>query len=386
MRRGGLGAVAAAAVALFASTGSASAAPAGPVVVVHLDGAIDGRLDDLLSAGMNQAAQTGSPAVVLDIDSKGGRSDAVDTALAAMHRSPAPVIAWLGSGARAQGAAARLLLGADAVAAADPGIAGAMPAPTVDAALRNLDGHTVVRQLTLVTLHTAGATTTEVRLDALGSFRQGLADPDAAFLLLILAIACVGLWAVHPANLLPLIGTVLAGAGAVAGLADLPVQWFGAGLIAAAVLLFIVDLMVTSHGVITGAGVLTLIAGGGMLVNRDAYAGGVSVWLLATCAGIVVGAYAFLLPRLIAVRRLPVVEPMDEMVGRVGTVAEPLQPDGLVRLGGTYWRARSSSARVRRGAQVEIVEVSGLRLVVRPLAPEARARAERTQQTPQPIA
>jgi membrane-bound ClpP family serine protease len=382
----GAGAAFAVAAAVLVTSAPAAAAAPHPVLVVHLQGDIDGRVGDLLSGGVRQAVADGSPAIIVDVDSKGGRSDAIDAVVATMRRAPMPVLAWVGPGEHAQGNATRVLLGADLVIAADGGgISGAVAAPSPGAALRLIDGRTVVRDLTLVTLHTAGATTIDLRLDALGSFRQGLADPDAAFLLLILAIACIGLWAVHPVNLLPLLGTLLAGAGAAAGLMDLPVQWFGAGLIAVAVLLFIADLVVTSHGVITAAGVLTLIAGGGMLVDRDAYAGGVSTWLLGACAAIVVGAYAFVLPRLIAARRLPVVEPMEELVGRVGTVTEALRPEGLVRLGGTYWRARSTVPRLKRGDRVRVVEVSGLRLVVTPEAPVAGRRGERTPQTPQPI-
>lgn len=382
----GAGLLLAAAAALL--THPVAAAPPSEVVVVHLSGSLDSRLADLATTALSTASGDSAAALVVALDSRGGRAADAATIAAGLRSAPLPTVAWIASGAHADGVAAQLLGAVDVVASpALPASApSAIQAPDLASALAALDGRSVLHGSRTWRLATAGASLRDVGLDGWGSFRQGLAEPDTAFLLLVLAIACLGLFAVHPANLLPLVAGGLAALGAVTGLLDLPAQWMGAAFIGLALLLFAADLAVPSHGVITAGGVALLIAGGAMLVDRTAYAGGVSAWLLGVCGALVVTAYAVLLPRLLAVRRMPVSEPLEELVGRVATVSEPLGPDGVVALGGTFWRARSVEGEVAAGERVIVVEAAGLRLTVASLPPSEAAETERTSQTPQPIA
>jgi len=53
------------------------------------------------------------------------------------------------------------------------------------------------------------------------------------------------------------------------------------------------------------------------------------------------------------------------MVGSQGEVVSPLAPEGLVRIKGELWQAKSASGRMDTGEEVTVVRQDGLKLVVR---------------------
>ena len=55
----------------------------------------------------------------------------------------------------------------------------------------------------------------------------------------------------------------------------------------------------------------------------------------------------------------------EGMIGLEGEVIEPLTPVGVIRVGGEYWKAKSVGENIAAGEEVEILEVDGLRLVVK---------------------
>ena len=65
-----------------------------------------------------------------------------------------------------------------------------------------------------------------------------------------------------------------------------------------------------------------------------------------------------------ALKEKPVVG-LPDMVGSKGEVVSPLAPDGLVKIRGELWVARSASGEVTLGMEVIVVEQERLKLVVR---------------------
>ena len=55
---------------------------------------------------------------------------------------------------------------------------------------------------------------------------------------------------------------------------------------------------------------------------------------------------------------------LPDMVGSQGEVVSPLAPEGLVRIRGELWMAKSAGGEIDVGAKVTIVEQDGLKLVV----------------------
>lgn len=65
-----------------------------------------------------------------------------------------------------------------------------------------------------------------------------------------------------------------------------------------------------------------------------------------------------------ALMKKPVIS-LPDMVNSKGKVASPLDPEGLVRIKGELWIAKSESGRVETGEEVTVVGQEGLKLVVR---------------------
>jgi len=69
-----------------------------------------------------------------------------------------------------------------------------------------------------------------------------------------------------------------------------------------------------------------------------------------------------------ALRRKPV-HGLTAMLGSEGKVVSPLVPEGLVRIKGELWRAKSASERMDAGEEVTVVRQDGLKLIVRKRSP-----------------
>jgi membrane-bound serine protease (ClpP class) len=65
-----------------------------------------------------------------------------------------------------------------------------------------------------------------------------------------------------------------------------------------------------------------------------------------------------------ALRRKPM-HGLTAMLGSEGKVVSPLVPEGMVRIKGELWRAKSASGRVDTGVEVTVMGQDGLKLVVR---------------------
>jgi len=69
-----------------------------------------------------------------------------------------------------------------------------------------------------------------------------------------------------------------------------------------------------------------------------------------------------------ALRRKPV-HGLTAMLGSEGKVVSPLVPEGMVRIKGELWRAKSASERMDTGEEVTVVGQDGLKLIVRKRSP-----------------
>jgi membrane-bound ClpP family serine protease len=67
-----------------------------------------------------------------------------------------------------------------------------------------------------------------------------------------------------------------------------------------------------------------------------------------------------------ALKKKPVAG-LSDMVGSQGKVVSPLDPQGVVRIKGELWKARSAGNRIDTGEEVTVVRQEGLKLIVRKL-------------------
>lgn len=239
-------------------------------------------------------------------------------------------------------------------------------APTVDHLLRRVHGRTVETALGPRRLRTADARVVAVGMDVTEEFLSLLSDPNVGFILLNIGIVGILAELYNPGAILP---GVVGGIALILGLASfaiLEVNVAGLLLIALAVLLFIADIKVPGHGVLTVGGVVAFIFGAILLTERQAPFLRISLQLIVAVALAMAAFSLFALGAgLRAQRRAPAMVGL-EVVGQVGVARSDLAPAGTVHVAGEEWSAVAVDGTIPAGQRVRVVGREGLRLYVEP--------------------
>jgi membrane-bound ClpP family serine protease len=112
-------------------------------------------------------------------------------------------------------------------------------------------------------------------------------------------------------------------------------------LVLVGIALFIVDLNVTNHGLLTAGGIVTLLAGGLALFGAGVPYSGVLLGAVVVAAMLMGGVLFGVLGSLRGLRGRPALTGKEGMIGEVGTVRSPVGVDssGWVFVHGELWRA-----------------------------------------------
>ena len=115
----------------------------------------------------------------------------------------------------------------------------------------------------------------------------------------------------------------------------------GAVLVVVGLALFIVDLSVTNHGLPTAGAILSLLAGGLVLLVADVPYADVLLGALGIVTMLMGGVLFGVLRSSRALRARPAITGKEGMIGEVGTVRSPigLKSEGWVFVHGERWRA-----------------------------------------------
>jgi membrane-bound serine protease (ClpP class) len=253
-------------------------------------------------------------------------------------------------------------------------------APSLPALLAELDGRTIEKGGASRRLATAEAEVATVEMSSFRRILSALAHPNLAYMLLSLGFLGLYFELMNPGAIVPGVVGALCLLLALPALAVLPVNYAGIALIFLAVVLFILEIQVTSFGLLTLAGILSLALGGLMLFDSPLPALRVSLPLVggvALFAGLVVGALMRLAWR---AQHDRVRTGNEGLVGELGRARTELGPPGLSRPGqvfvhGEIWNA-VSPAPVPAGTPVEVTAVTGLLVEVRPVPVTGRLGAD----------
>lgn len=240
-----------------------------------------------------------------------------------------------------------------------------MVAADLPALLDQLDGRSVSMGQASLTLRTKGATIREFEMGWRLELLKAISDPNIAMLLM--TIGTIGILAelYSPGAILPGVVGAISLIMAFYSLQSLPVNYAGVLLIVLGIVLFILEISVTSYGILTLGGLAAMVLGGLMLVKSDAPFMTVSLgFFLPTMMALAAVALAMAWLALKTKRRPPA-SGVERMVGSVGVARTDLLPHGQVFVQGELWEAVSETP-VRKGEDAEVISVEGLTLKVRP--------------------
>ncbi|MGQ0551071.1 MAG: NfeD family protein [Armatimonadota bacterium] len=238
--------------------------------------------------------------------------------------------------------------------------------------LRKLDGRTVDTDRGPARLRTAGARVVNRGMDVTERFLALLADPNIGFILMNVGILGIMVELYNPGAILP---GVVGGIALILGLASfaiLQVNAAGLLLIAFALLLFIADIKVPGHGVLTVGGVIAFIFGAILLTERQAPVLQISLRLIIGVAAVLAGFFLFAVGAGIRAQKGVAHVGGERLAGAVGIARSRLDPEGVVHVQGEMWTAVAVDGPIDDGQPVRVVALDGLRLRVKP---EPRASA-----------
>ena len=232
--------------------------------------------------------------------------------------------------------------------------------------LARLDGRTVRRfDGGTVVLRTAGARVVPVAMTLRQRVLSAIAHPNIAYLLLSLGMLglTIELWS--PGAILPGVVGGVALLLAFFALQLLPVNFAGLLLILLGLLLLALEIKVTSFGLLTAGGLLSLLFGSMILMDSRAPELQVSSSVVFPVV-IGFGSIGILLVRLgLTSQRRAAVTGAAGLVGQTARALTAIEPDvpGRVFVHGENWQATAAEA-IPEGARVTVTNIEGITLVV----------------------
>lgn len=205
--------------------------------------------------------------------------------------------------------------------------------------------------------------------------RQGIlaviSDPNISYILLLIGLAGLYFELSTPGAILPGVIGGISLLLAFFGLSTLPVNYTGILLIIFGVILFIAEIKVMSHGMLTVGGVISLIMGSLLLFDTTEPALKISLQVL--IPAVIVASAFFIVVIWLAVKAQmrKHFSGTEALIGIEASAVTEINTEGKVFVKGEYWKAASEKP-ISRGAKVKIIKVEGLKLIVEEIINEKR--------------
>ncbi len=345
-----------------------------PVVIyVTPNGAMAGSAGAIITMAAHASAMAPETAIGAASPISGSGEDLTQTLEAKqkeiMRAQIRPLVARRGEAATALAEAMiETAKAASAQEALDAGLIDFIASDSTDL-LNQMDGFSVELKDGPHTLETANAQVVTLDMSFIELFLLLLTDPNIAFLLIAIGIQAILIEIASPGGWVAGFIGVVCITLAVYGMGVLPVNWFGIIFLITAFVLFILDIKAPTHGALTAAGVGSFIVGALVLFNSPG-----TPQFQRVSVPLVVGVSLFLgllffivLVYALRAQRVPIRMGMESLIAKAGTARTDIRASGQVQLGSELWTAEpvEGSEPIGKGDRVEVVEVKGLRLIVK---------------------
>jgi membrane-bound serine protease (ClpP class) len=414
------------ALAWPAATYSRPEPTARPVLAIQVEGAITSSAADYIIRAIKQADREVAQALIIELDTPGGLDLAMRSIIKEMLAAERPIVVYVSpSGARAASAGAFIMLAAH-VAAMAPGtnVGAAHPvnmggemdkemskkvtndaaayirtiaeqrgrnakwaedavrksvsatekealklkiidlvADKLDDLLVALDGREVTTANGKVILHTKGVEVSRLEMGLRDKILKVISDPTIAYMLLMLGLAGLYFELSNPGAILP---GVLGGISLILAFyafQTLPINYAGLLLILLAIILFIAEVKVTSYGILTMGGIVSMLLGSIMLIRSPAPFMRISLNAILLTTAATAAFFGFVVTMALKAQRQKTTTGAEGLIGQIGTVRTPLTPEGSVLVGGELWSAQCEEG-AEPGDKVRIRALKGLMLFV----------------------
>jgi membrane-bound serine protease (ClpP class) len=232
--------------------------------------------------------------------------------------------------------------------------------------LNQINGKTLDVNSRTITLHSKGARVVTIEMGSAERMLDALSDPNIAYILLLLGLYGVLFELYNPGSILPGIIGFICLILAFYTMHTLPINYAGLALIIFGMVLFLLEIKITSHGVLTLGGIVSLLLGSMMLIRTDSTLefAKISWSVILTSVAVSVLFFLFVLGIGLRALRLKPVTGREGLLGEIGESLETLDPLGTVWVHGERWRAESVAGKINKGEKVRVAEILNLKLKV----------------------
>ena len=212
-------------------------------------------------------------------------------------------------------------------------------------------------------LKTKGAIVNEKKMSLRHKILATLSDPNIAYILMLVGLAGIYFEFTNPGAILPGVIGGISLILAFFAMQTLPVNFAGVLLILFGVLLFIAEIKVISHGLLTVGGIISLFLGSLMLFNSPDPALRVSFKVLIPSVAIISLFFAAVIALVVKAQMQIQYTGSEGMAGEEGEAVTDVHDDGRVFIKGEHWHAFSDK-KIEKGKKIRVVKVEGLKLKI----------------------
>jgi membrane-bound serine protease (ClpP class) len=235
----------------------------------------------------------------------------------------------------------------------------------INSLLSDIDGRKVQTVLGEKILHTRNAVVIREEMGFRQKILNLISDPNIAYILMLLGFYGLFFELTNPGSIFPGVMGGICLILAFYAFQTLPVNYAGLLLIILAIILFILEVKIISHGVLTIGGIIAMIIGSLMLFESPVPFMKLSLYLV--LPAVIITALFFTVTFSLAFKaykRRPVTG-SEGLIGMKGVADTDISKHGgMVLLHGERWAAYSDEP-IAKGEKIIVEDVSGLKVKVR---------------------
>jgi len=230
--------------------------------------------------------------------------------------------------------------------------------------LTKIDGRVVKIDGSSRTLLTKGMQPRSLQMSWRDKLLDVISNPQIAYYLLMLGGMGIFFELSNPGAILPgVVGGIFL-ILAFYALHVLPVNYAGLALILFAIILFIAEIKVVSHGLLAVGGIISLLLGSLMLFQSPAEYMRISLSVIIPAVLVTSAFFIFAATMAIRARLTKPTTGMEGLVGEEGIASTGISPEGKVSIHGEFWNVVSDN-NIEKGEKVQVIGVDNLKLKVK---------------------
>ncbi|MEP6927456.1 MAG: nodulation protein NfeD [Ginsengibacter sp.] len=193
-----------------------------------------------------------------------------------------------------------------------------------------------------------------------------LSDPNIAYLLLMIGFFGIIFELFNPGAIFPGIVGVISLVFAFYSMSSMPVNYAGLSLIIFGIILFLLEIKIISHGLLTIGGIVSVLLGSLFLFRSSPAENFIRIsWTLIIASTLVTTLFfLFVVGMGLKAQRSKPTTGIKAFIGKKGEVINLLDPQGTVKVNGEMWNAESLSGKINVGENIVVREIKNLTLYV----------------------